>query len=167
MNEHLQQVFTDLHQRYRTRVYGLAYHLTHNRDDADELTQEAFARAWRSFATLRDHASVFAWLKTILVNVWKDHVAARPPKPSPDVGAPEDPLDTASRREEIMRVRVLVQSLDERYRIVLDLSHLQGHSTREIATVLGLEENNVRVILHRARQKLAELLQSRTTRSAP
>jgi RNA polymerase sigma-70 factor (ECF subfamily) len=167
VNEHLQQVFTDLYQRYRTRVYGLAYHLTHNRDDAEDLTQEAFARAWRSFATLRDHASVFAWLKTILVNVWKDRLAARRPPPVPASVSPEDPLDAASRREEIMRLRLLVDSLEERDRIVLDLSHLQGHSTREIATFLGLEEGHVRVILHRARQKLAELLEPEKTRSAP
>jgi RNA polymerase sigma-70 factor (ECF subfamily) len=151
--------FEELYAKYRTRMYAIAYALTGNRDASDDLVQETFARAWRSFDTLRDHANFAAWLKTILLNAFRDWLAkkrtASPERPA----EPPDPAEIAFRAEERRRIRALIQSMDERERIVLDLSHLQGLSNEDIARALGVTVDHVRVILHRARQNLKKLFE--------
>lgn len=152
----MKELFEDLYRRYRTRMYAIAYSLTQNRDRAEDLVQETFARAWRSFDTLHDPTRFGGWLRAILINAFKDHLEPRKPEPAPR--ETEDPSETAVRFEELLLLKSLIHSLDERDRVLLNLSHLQGHSNREIAQILGLEEGHVRVLLHRAREALKRKL---------
>lgn len=151
------RIFEDLYGRTRRRLYSLAYQVCGRREEADELVQAAFARAWERFEDLRDHASFFAWVRSILLNLWRDRLRERTPPAGPD-RTPTNPATRALERERAALLRAAVQSLPERDRVLLDLAHLQGLRDAEVAEALGLEPGHVRVLLHRARRRLAERL---------
>lgn len=166
MDPSAREVFEDLHGRYARRLWSLAYHLSGRRDEADELVQAAMARAWERFAELRDPARFFAWVRAILANLWRDRLRER--RIEPAATAPEpSPLSRVLDRERRALLRAAVQSLPERDRVVLDLAHLQGLRDEEIARVLGLSPGHVRVLLHRARRRLAGRLRDAFSQEAP
>jgi RNA polymerase sigma-70 factor, ECF subfamily len=150
-------------------MYSLAHRLV--RAGAEDLVQDALLRGYRSFESLRDDAAMGAWLKSILVNVFRDHVRkeARLPRELPveDVEdfslyrtlVEQDPLpysDTlhhdflqAFGRED---VREVLMRLSEIYRVPLVLRYMDGFATKEIARVLGVPLGTVLARLHRGRK---------------
>jgi RNA polymerase sigma-70 factor (ECF subfamily) len=150
-------------------MYSLAHRLV--RAGAEDLVQDALLRGYRSFESLRDDAAMGPWLKSILVNVFRDHVRkeARLPRELPveDVEdfslyrtlVEQDPLpysDTlhhdflqAFGRED---VREVLMRLSEIYRVPLVLRYMDGFATKEIARVLGVPLGTVLARLHRGRK---------------
>jgi RNA polymerase sigma-70 factor, ECF subfamily len=150
-------------------LYSLARRLV--RTGAEDLVQEALLRAYRSFESLRDDAATGPWLKSILVNVFRDQVRkeARLPRELPveDVEGfslyrtlvEEDPLpysDTlhhdfleAFGRED---VREVLMRLSEIYRVPLALRYMDGFATKEIARMLNVPLGTVLARLHRGRK---------------
>ncbi|WP_165492099.1 RNA polymerase sigma factor [Egibacter rhizosphaerae] len=154
---------------------ALARRLT--RAEAEDLVQESLLRACRSFHSLRDPVAAPAWLRSILINVWRDRVRtihARPreiPTDGDDASAPRDVADlsTPPPFAETLHVdsvdafsahdvRVLLDQLPDRYRLPLVLRYLHGWSTHEIAGHLDLPLGTVLSQLHRGRERLARAL---------
>jgi len=155
-------LFNDIYLRYGKMMYALAYRLTANKDNAEDLVQETFMRAIKSFSELQNHSSFLPWLKSILFNAFRDNLKKKKESSiNTSLSEPAEittPYDILKKKEEQMVIRNLINSLPERDRVVLGLSHLQGFSDTEIARILEVTVNHVRVWLHRARTNLQERL---------
>jgi RNA polymerase sigma-70 factor (ECF subfamily) len=145
-------------------AFGVAYGVLRNREDAEEVAQDAFARAFRRFHQLRDRDAFRAWLTRmtwrLAIDRWRSDrrrtareqaVAAEPPS-----------INTEQLVVERQRSQAVWQAIDRlpaRLRMVVVLSAIDGHDTREVARLLRIPEGTVKSRLFLARRKLAEQLQ--------
>lgn len=164
--------FEPLVERYRSRVWRLAYQILSDREEAWDVAQEAFVRAYQSLRDFRGHAAFYTWLFRIVVNLATDRLRQRAARaralggePVPqeewartaaDPGARPD-LE-ASRGEERERIARALDSLPPHHRTIIILSDIEGLPYREIAQVLGCPIGTVMSRLHNARKRLRALL---------
>lgn len=157
-------------RRETDKVYNLAYRLCGNAQQARDLTQETFARAWASFDRFEGRSAVFTYLFRITCNLWKNSLR-RPAFHSltADDGEGERVelefpdrrphfLDDLRREEEGERVRRCLMLLAPPERMIVVLRDIEGRSYREIARTLGCLPGTVKSRLARARRKLAGFL---------
>jgi RNA polymerase sigma-70 factor (ECF subfamily) len=170
----------------RRHIYGnrdflrsVLHRYTETAETAQDLLQETFFQALRSLPDFRGASKITTWLYSIAKNVAlaryrKDkrrspleeetltRVAARSgERAGGGSHASWDPVEETTRNEETALVREALESLSENYREIIELRDLKERSTKEVAEELGLTRVNVRVRLHRARQKLEEVLDGR------
>ncbi len=141
--------FGELVDRYRDMVYGLAYHLTGNFDDARDLTQEAFVRAYERLAQLREASLFPAWLRRIAANTHRSNARRRPPSgdgAASELGRGPSDLELA--------VREALLGLREPDRLALTLHYIDGYTHSEIGEFLGQSADVVKTRLARARARL-------------
>lgn len=160
--------FGQLVRAHQQRVWRLALHLTGNRGEADDVTQETFLRAFRAIDRFDGRAEVFTWLYRICVNVslnlrrQKRHVstdAEDPRVPEPVAEGPSD--DPARAVSDAQRYRNLARALDslsESLRTTVILACVEQVPYADIAEVLGCSEGTVAWRVHEARRKLREAL---------
>jgi RNA polymerase sigma-70 factor (ECF subfamily) len=146
---------------YRENLYRIAYSWCHNPALADDLVQEALAKALKNSNQLRDPATVKAWLYRILSNCWRDHF--RRSRDTVDVEdviliETETPDVRHDRNQVIHRVRSAIASLPMGQRQVLSLVDLEGCSYIEVAQILDVPIGTVMSRLSRARKALKERL---------
>lgn len=146
-----------------TLVFRVALGVLHNREDAEETAQEAFVRAYRSFARLREPERFRGWIVRIAFRLALDRVRATSRRERRELAAvdpsPEPTAeDRAASREFGRRVRHAVDGLPEKLRVVLVLAAIEGHVTSDIARLLRLPEGTVKSRLFHARKILAEKL---------
>ena len=163
-------VFQQLARDELAGLYALARRLT-SRDAAEDLVQETLLRAYRSFASLRDHQAGGGWLRVILTNVWRDRLRkdSRQPSEVPidDVEhfslyrtlVEEDPFPYSDRLHldflgsfSEHDVHLVLQRLAPLYRAPLVLRYMEGFPTKQIAQVLELPLGTVLSQLHRGRK---------------
>ena len=164
-------VMMDLYQK---QVYNLALRTVGNPEDAADMTQEAFLRAYRAIGSFRGDSKLSVWLYRLTQNVCIDFLRSRGRRPavSLTVENEEDEvqeLDVADDRfdPEVQyqrtalrdAVRRVLDELPEDYRTILVLREINGLSYAEIGEQLQLEEGTVKSRLFRARKKLCEFLQ--------
>lgn len=158
-------------RRYQNYVYRLCYLVMRNEQDAEDMTQETFIRACRALPRfeIREGISFEAWLYRIAVNCCRSRLRrkwyqALPwPNPPPRLTIepeqqPDRLLMRGQHRDEIM---ALIDSLDDKHRLVIILRYYAGLSNEEIAQVLNIPSGTVRSRLHTARQRLKALLTER------
>jgi RNA polymerase sigma-70 factor, ECF subfamily len=164
--------FEPLVERYRERVWRLAYNYLRDREDAWDATQEAFVRAWQALPSFRGQSAFYTWLFRIAVNVATDRArqraaqrrafgAERVPEEEWErvmVEQGSSPEDMAARGEQRARLRQALDMLPEYHRTIIILSDLQGLSYREIAEVLDIPMGTVMSRLHNARKRLRRVL---------
>ena len=144
-------------------AFSIAYGVLRNRADAEEVAQDAFARAFRRFRQLRDRDRFRAWLTRmtwrLAIDRWRtdrrrmarEHASVSEPwRPGAD--------DVAVARERATHVWLAIDKLPEKLRLVVVLSAIQGHDTREVAGLLEVPEGTVKSRLFSARKQLAENL---------
>src|SRR4030095_12451679 len=158
--------FEPLVEKYRGRVWRLAYQVLRDREEALDCAQEAFVRAFQSLSRFRGQSAFYTWLFRITVNVATDRPRARGARgrafgteaartaPDPS-GKPDDAALDAERRDRIHRA---LDSLPLKARTIIMLSDIEGLSYREIAQVLNCPIGTVMSRLHNARRKLRALL---------
>ncbi len=146
-----------------TLAFRVALGVLHNREDAEDMAQEAFLRAYQNFDRLHDRERFRAWLARIAWRLAIDHwrsasrrmrreLAAADLAPAPSVE------DITASREVQQRIERAMDELPEKLRLTLVLAAIEGHDLREVATLLGLPEGTVKSRLHLARKQLAEKL---------
>ena len=153
------QTFAQIYRQHAPAVFGLALLLCGNRSDAEDLTSEAFARAFASGGAIAQ-ASARSYLYAIVRNL----VASQRRRPAVEVAGVDEvddhadvepgPEEIAHIRQHLARTGSGLAKLREGERQVLVLSALHGMGAHQIADALGLSVGNVRVRLHRARQNL-------------
>ncbi len=167
-----QAAFTEIVRRYQRAVYRLAYALTRNTSDADDLAQETFVRAYQAIGRFRVGEPLYPWLARIATNLAFSLFRRRrrrpetPLEPLVEVGqqwAVED--DPAARVEESERARHLQAAfadLKPEHQAILALRVVEEQSYEVIATTLGVPVGTVMSRLSRARAELRARLAART-----
>lgn len=156
---------------YQRSVFGLAWRMTGDAARAEDLAQDVFLRLWRKLGSFDTSRPLRPWLLRLARNVclnalrkWQPSTvsihAADEDRPAldPAAGGPSVP-ETAARRELAERIEHAIAELPEEYRTVVTLRHLEGMAYAEIADSLALPLGTVKVRLHRARERLRELLE--------
>jgi RNA polymerase sigma-70 factor (ECF subfamily) len=163
--------------RYGTALYRLAFSLSANRLDAEDLCQETFAAAFRGFKQFDGRASIKTWLTSILMRraakLWRkerharhalsiDHCTGPSDAGGQDFGGPlARQLSVASTTTDVdQRLDVLqsIRALAPEFRETIMLREIQGLSYQEIADVLGVPRGTVESRLHRGRAELRKML---------
>jgi RNA polymerase sigma-70 factor (ECF subfamily) len=157
------QTFDRLVLDHLASAQRFAIRLTGDPDAAEDLMQDALLRAHRSWRTFRGQSKFTTWLYSIVINCFRDRLAASPRLAgdlAQDVLDPRasDPAHAAQSREFGEIVAREVSRLPPRQREVLVLSAYEQMSAVEIAAVLQISEANVRTQLHLAREKLRDRL---------
>jgi RNA polymerase sigma-70 factor (ECF subfamily) len=164
--------FEPLVEKYRQRVYRLAYNVLRNQEDAWDVAQEAFIKAYKALPSFRGQSAFYTWLFRIVMNVAHDKARQRGAagrafgtervteeeweRTMPDPG--EEPDAAAARAEQRARITRALDTLPEHHRAIIMLSDLEGLSYREIADVLSIPMGTVMSRLHNARKRLREAL---------
>jgi RNA polymerase sigma-70 factor (ECF subfamily) len=171
------KAFERLVIKYQDRIYNLAYRMVHRREEAEELAQEVFLKAYRQLGGFRGDSLFSTWLFQVAANHCKNrlkylqrrkahlHDSLDAPIETED-GQVERTIPDVSRvpEDEVARAQIQklvsdqIATLPEDYRMVIVLRDIQGMSYEEIARVLNTAEGTVKSRLHRARMELKERL---------
>jgi RNA polymerase sigma-70 factor (ECF subfamily) len=158
------KAFGILVERYQKRVFAVASGLVQDAEEARDLTQESFIRAYQAIETFRGVARFYTWIYRITVNLCMDHFRKQAAERS-NLAA-EQPLDSdpvtpdsvAAQREMNQAVHQAIQALPADQRTVIILRELEGLSYKEIAGVMDCSMGTVMSRLFYARKRLRELL---------
>ena len=168
--------FDQLVLKYRSRVYGVVYNLTSNREDAADLTQDAFIKSFQSINRFQGQSSFFTWLYRIAVNSTLTHLRKNrlrtffsfekintDDKVSAEVIAALTDDNSADQetfaRELQEKLNEAMQKLSIRHRTVITLFEIDGLGHQEIAEIMNCSVGTVRSRLHYAKQLLQAELQ--------
>ena len=165
------EAFESLVRRHQSRVFAVAGGILRNREDMEDIAQQVFLKAYFSLKRFDQRAAFSTWLYKITVNECWDLLRKRKVRPLVlEVDLSEEQARQYQAAEEVAdghpdaserlaareRVEQLLECLEERDRSMLVLKEVQGFSVEEIAEVLELNANTVKVRLFRARQRIAE-----------
>lgn len=176
MSENYTELFDQLYRDNYVKVYRLALGLTHNFSDAEDITQEAFVRAFRSYHTFRDESSFLTWIYRITVNVANDYMKQRSKLPIYEIadksGCSVDDLadpnpaygpETKLMVNEVMRVcmAAFTECLPVNQRKVFFLTIGLGLPYKIAAEILDCSVSSVKTTLHRSKTRLIGYMESR------
>lgn len=155
--------FSVLIDRHKDLVFTLAMNITRSREDAEEVAQDAFLKAYQKLATFRKEASFQTWLYRIAYNegitrIRKNKVKLLDLEEQTMGNIPEEEveddfagLDSGEQQQVISRI---LENLQETDRVIVTLFYLENHPLKAIAEITGLGEGNVKVRLHRVRKRI-------------
>jgi RNA polymerase sigma-70 factor (ECF subfamily) len=162
--------FDALIRRYQERVYATVYHMTSNHEDANDLTQETFIKAYKALSHFKGDSSFFTWVYRIAVNKTINFLKSRKNKihlslNDLDFNAEHDPEIVAFISENTPRrdlglselhekLNEAMQKLSDAHRLVVTLHDVQGLSHEEISKIMDCNTGTVRSRLFYARQQL-------------
>src|SRR5438445_13472494 len=168
--------FDELVTRYRTRVFSMIYNMVHNEQDAWDLAQDSFLKAWKSIKRFRGRSSFYTWIYRIVMNVTIDWLRKKHVK---GVGAEFDdaiqlrqvepasktvpktealPYEIMERDEIRARIDKAIAQLSTEHRAVILMKEIEEMQYHEIAEALGCSIGTVMSRLFYARKKLQNLL---------
>lgn len=164
-------LYDELVLKHQDRIFNLVNRLVGNYDDACEITQDVFLKAFRALDRFHGRSSFYTWVFRIAVNTVRSflrktanrpkavsisnpagHAALDPPARS------RDPSETAEARERRQAVEDAIAQLHEEQRVLVILRDIEGRDYAEIAHILGVPRGTVKSRLHRARTALKTIL---------
>jgi len=170
------EAFEELVRRHQHRVFAVAGGILRRREDAEDIAQQVFVKAYFSLKRFDQRAAFSTWLYKITVNECWDLLRKRKVRPlvyesdlseeqarqfgATDERTSEEP-DISEKLVARERVRNLMAGLDERDRTMLILKEVEGFAVEEIAEMLGLNANTVKVRLFRARRRVVNQAKKR------
>jgi RNA polymerase sigma-70 factor, ECF subfamily len=150
--------FEDIYSTYKGMVYRRVYTLVHNREEAEDLTQETFLKAWRAYPALHTPFNVAAWLSRIATNTVIDAkrhqktLAWQPLEPLREGLEAEEMADPQTRYSTTAEVvHAVLARLPAQYRLTL-LLRAQGYTTAEIVSRLGIQTSHRHNFYYHAKQ---------------
>ncbi|MCO5053956.1 MAG: sigma-70 family RNA polymerase sigma factor [Verrucomicrobiae bacterium] len=162
--------YDELVRRYQERIYATLYHMTSNHEDANDLTQEAFIKAYQVLQSFKGGSSFYTWVYRIAVNKTINFLKQRKNRYAMslndlDFNAEKDPdlvaliSDKTPRRDIALgelhkKLNEAMQKLSEQHRLVVTLHDVQGLAHEEIAEIMQCNVGTVRSRLFYARQQL-------------
>ena len=160
--------FEQLVIRHQDLVFSLAYKLTGNREMANDVAQEAFIRAWKAIEKFRGDSTFSTWIYRITVNTaWTLRKKAKKHN-TLNIEDTYEPIVIDEKKDpELVAINsdlssVLINALDKipiEQRIIVELKNIEGRSHKEIADYLDISVTAAKVRLHRAHQKLRQILE--------
>lgn len=167
--------FDELVRRYKDRIYGVLYRYTGNHEDAMDLAQEVFVRAFRGLQAFRGQAEVCTWLYSIAVNLARNRRRDQSRKgrnmgtsldaiSDASPGLPGDsvsPREAASKRELDEALELCLSELPETFRLAFCMKTFDGLRYEDIGVALGCPTGTVKSRLNEARKRLHHCLHAR------
>ncbi|MFZ4766226.1 MAG: sigma-70 family RNA polymerase sigma factor, partial [Roseimicrobium sp.] len=168
------RAFDSLVTRYRGKVFGMCYHLVQNEQDAYDVAQDAFIKAWRALPSFKGDSSFYTWIYRIAHNAAYDWLRKRRIQSEgefdDEISRPiaagaeavprghQRPDDALKNRELGERIQHAIAQLTPDHRTVILLREIEGHSYEEIAEIMACSVGTVMSRLFYARKKLQEML---------
>lgn len=154
-------------RKYQDMVYGLAFKLLRNQEDAEELAQDSFVKAYHALNSYRQESKFSTWLYRITYNgcitllrkrktkfIWLDEKKLT----DQDEIRIQQQLQTFDEADLAKYLQLALEKLPETDQVLLTLYYYEDQKMDEISQITGLTESNVKVKIHRARKKMYELL---------
>jgi RNA polymerase sigma-70 factor, ECF subfamily len=167
-----QAAFTEIVRRYQRAIYRVAYGLTRRAEDADDLAQEAFVRAYRALDTFRVGEPLYPWLSRITVNLAYSLFRRRKRRPEAELepmleagrewAGDDDPVREVEGGEQAAMLRECFGELSPEHQAILVLRIVENQSYDEISRTLNVPPGTVMSRLSRARAELKSRLRART-----
>lgn len=152
--------FREFYDRQVKRVYRLAMVMMGNISDAEDVTQTVFLKAWEKKPDFRDSDHEIAWILTTTRNQCKDiHKSFYRRKRADLENAPEPQVTLETQMDS--EIWEALQSLTEKYRMVLYLYYYEGYSVRELSVILRRRESTLQTQLATGRKQMKSLLESK------
>ncbi len=148
--------FERIYNEYKDALFSYAYKVLRNRDDALDIVQEVFVRLWRNIEGL-DESKVRFWLFRVCHNLIVDSFRKR--KSSTDIDSISESYGKDFKETNLI-VEKLLEKLPLNYREVVVLKYLYGYTYKEIACILGTNENTVKTWIRRAKLSMLKLMKS-------
>ncbi|MBN1396504.1 MAG: RNA polymerase sigma factor [Bacteroidetes bacterium] len=156
------EAFLGLYKQNLPRIYAVCLRITADREEADEVTQQALVRTWEMLDTYRGESPLSAWIHRIAVNVTLDYLRSRHNLNKriqfTDDLEIYDNSDTSSSREIQIDIEQAIATLPAQARAVIVLHYIEGYSHSEISGLLGIAIGTSKAHLHAARRLLKEVL---------
>jgi len=170
------EAFDQLVTRYRTRVFAMIYNMVHNEQDAWDLAQDSFVKAWKSIRSFRGRSSFYTWIYRIVMNVtidwlrkkqvkgagteFNDAIQLREIEPASRTVPKADPLPHERMERSEIRARIdnAIAQISPEHRAVILMKEIEEMQYHEIAEALGCSIGTVMSRLFYARKKLQNLL---------
>jgi RNA polymerase sigma-70 factor (ECF subfamily) len=149
----------------KNELFRLAVRITMNREEAEDVVQETMLKVWSRREQWEQIESLPAFCMTICRNLALDKVRHMDYQQRSETDTPVDiqdrsyaanPEEQAVQRDRVRMVRTLISALPERMRTCMQLRDIEGKSYRDIAAIVGISEEQVKVNIFRARQKVKE-----------
>ena len=153
----------ELYRLYNAAMYNTTLRIVGDSDDAEDVMQEAFLKAFEKLDTYRGAVSFGAWLKRIVINKALDFLRVKKEQLSlEDAGEVgemvDEPVDTGEVEYRAEEIKKAIYDLPEGYRVVLSLILLEGYDHEEVSAILNISNATSRTQYHRAKKRLIELL---------
>ena len=170
------EAFDQLVTRYRTRVFAMIYNMVHNEQDAWDLSQDSFVKAWKSIGRFRGRSSFYTWIYRIVMNVtidwlrkkqvkgagaeFNDAIQLKEIEPASRTLPKADPLPHERMEQSEIRARIdnAIAQISPEHRAVILMKEIEEMQYHEIAEALGCSIGTVMSRLFYARKKLQNLL---------
>ena len=165
------EAFEEIYHLHHKRVYSICFRMVRNTSDAEDLTQQVFIQLFRKLDTFRGESSFTTWLHRMTVNQVLMHFRRRVVKTEKTTEDGETPIRVVSGTENPSRMALIdrialnqaIGQLPPGYRMVFILHDLEGFEHDQIGKMLGCAVGTSKSQLHKARQRLRELLTGRRT----
>src|SRR6476646_7803100 len=164
-----EMAFREIVERYQSKVFSIIYGILRNRNDAEDIAQQVFAKVYFSLKNFDFRSSLLTWIYKITVNECYDYLRKKrvrklvyesdfsqedaqrmeTSEPAVDGSVPAD--TRLAQRDLILK---LLSKVSEEERTLILMKEVEGHSVEELAGMTGLNENTIKVKLFRTRQKL-------------
>ena len=163
------QAFACLVDRHKTMVFNLALKLMKNREDAEEVAQDAFVKAYQSLSGFRGGAKFSTWLYRIVYNTAISRLRRVTPETididqvsfaAEQVDLPADAYHTMQDEDRRKFLDIVLGRLDPEESFLITLYYYEGKSLDEIVEISELSKNRIKVRIYRVRQKMLHMLQS-------
>ena len=169
-----EMAFREVVDRYQSKVFSIIFGILRNRNDAEDISQQVFAKIYFSIKNFDSRSSLLTWIYKITVNECYDYLrkkkvrklvyesdfteeeAQRMERAEPGSGGKRLFDEELAQRDLIVK---LLAKIGEEDRNLLILKEVEGHSVEELAAMTGMNENTIKVKLFRARQKLVKAAQ--------
>lgn len=155
-----------LYKQYCDGMYCVAMRFLKNEDDAEDVLQEAFVKAFQKIEQFKGEVTFGAWLKRIVINKSLDHIKSKKEKflelQENTLHIVEDDNWQVEESISIEAVKRAMEQLPEKYRFVVQLFLVEGYDHSEISEILKLEQTTCRTRLLRGKAQLKELLKSKS-----
>jgi RNA polymerase sigma-70 factor (ECF subfamily) len=156
----------EIYRLYHGAMYNTTLRIVGDPDDAEDVMQEAFLKAFAKIKTYRGEVSFGAWLKKIVINKAFDFLRLRKNQISlEEVSGIEeltdDPPDAMEVAPKVEVIKKAIGELPEGYRVVLTLILLEGYDHEEVSEILNISNATSRTQYHRAKKKLLELIKEK------
>lgn len=166
-----QMAFRDIVERFQAKVFSIIYGILRNRNDAEDIAQQVFAKVYFSLPNFDFRSSLLTWIYKITVNECYDYLRKKKVRKlvyesdfseeesqrisNSEASTDSEPLidERLAQRDLVMK---LLEKVSEEDRNLILLKEVEGHSVEELAAMTGMNENTIKVKLFRARQKLVK-----------